>query len=48
MRKIAMNRIFYFSAIIELVRELVTSKMQKKIHKDTYKNVNADVELKLQ
>ena len=38
MRKIAINRpFFFFSAIIELVRELVISNMHNKFEKDTWK-----------
>ena len=37
MWKIAINRPFFFSAIIELVRELVISNMHNKFEKDTWK-----------
>ena len=37
MWKIAINRPFFFSANIELVRELVISNMHKKFEKDTWK-----------
>ena len=37
MSKIAINRPFFFSAIIELVREVVISNMQNKFGKETWK-----------